>query len=89
MASAKKSRTGTAKGGRASFFRPGLLTASLALFWAAFNQPEDFTVVSTIVWLLEAATVALLLQAGFVCLGPAVRLLMIRLRDVLPRGDTP
>jgi hypothetical protein len=90
MAGGTKSRAGAAKGGRsASLFRPGLLTAAFALFWAAFNQPNDFTVISTIVWLLEAGTVALLFQAGFVCLTPAVRLLVIWLRNVLPRGDTP
>jgi hypothetical protein len=87
----KTSSRATAQTGsrRASLFRPWLLTAAFALFWAAAHQPAGFSPVGTIVWLLGALTWALLVRAGLACLEPAVKLLVMRLRDVMPRGDTP
>jgi len=87
MAGKAKSRA-PASPSSPGLFRPGLLTVAFALFWAAANQPAAFAPVSTTVWLLQAATIALLCQAALACLAPAVRLLAGRLRASLMRGDT-
>jgi hypothetical protein len=88
MAAPKPRAAAKPKGKRnAGLYRPGLLTLALVLFWAAAHQPAEFTPVATIVWLLGAATGALLVRAGLAFLEPAVRLVVVRWREIMPRGD--
>ncbi len=63
-----------------------LIVLAITAFWAAVNEPADFTIGAAMVWGLTAVSVAFLVMAGLALLGPAVVLAIRALPRPKPGG---
>ncbi|GAB0114424.1 hypothetical protein [Acidisoma sp. C75] len=65
--------------------RRGLVILSIAILWAAANQPVTLSVTSLIVWVLGIVTVGLLARAAFAVCEPLLKLGMASFLRLLQR----
>ncbi len=70
-----------------NILKPGLVLASISLFWAAAHEPTIFSAASILVWVLSSATVGVLVKALFVVVEPLFRLMISRVRKFLQTSN--
>ena len=62
------------KGGKQAAIRPGLVVVAVVCLAAAFTEPADLTIATTLIWVLSTITSGLLTCAAMAVVQPVIKL---------------